>query len=160
MSFKDKLSNFGKKFLEYSKAILKNMDDDHISESSAQCAYYIMLSFVPFVILLLTLLQYTNISAEQLFFIISELVPNNMNGFVLGVVKEIYSKSLGTISISLIFTLFAATRGFYALIKGLHQIYNYSDSKKRSAVYLRLMSLLKTFIFIVFLVIRIGWNGF
>lgn len=160
MNIKDKLSIFFEDFWESIKKIIKNLEDDHISESSAQCAYYIMLSFVPFVILFLTLLQYTNITADQLFNIISEMVPENMNGFVLGIVKEIYSKSIGTISISLIFTLYASAKGLYALIKGLHKIYNFSDSRKRSFIYLRFISLVKTLVFIIFIIVRISWNGF
>ena len=33
----------------------KNMKEDHISESSAQCAYYTILSFIPFFVNTLTL---------------------------------------------------------------------------------------------------------
>lgn len=36
--------------------ILNNMREDHISEYSAQCAYYVILSFIPFIILLITLI--------------------------------------------------------------------------------------------------------
>lgn len=160
MKIKDKLSIFFENSFENIKKILKNMEEDHISESSAQCAYYIMLSFVPFVILFLTLLQYTSISSDQLFNVISEIVPNSMNVFVLEIVKEIYSKSIGTISISLIFTLYAAAKGLYALIKGLHKVYNYSDSRKRSIIYLRFISLVKTLFFILIIIIRFSWNGF
>ena len=39
------------KVLEKTKIILKNMTEDHISESAAQCAYYVILSFIPFLIL-------------------------------------------------------------------------------------------------------------
>lgn len=31
-----------------------NMNKDHISESSAQCSYYTILSFIPFIILVIT----------------------------------------------------------------------------------------------------------
>ena len=41
--------------------VLSNTTDDHVSEYSAQCSYYTILSFIPFVVLLITLIQYTNI---------------------------------------------------------------------------------------------------
>ena len=110
--------------------MLNNIEKDHINELSAQCSYYVILSFIPFVILLLTLIQYTAIQQEQLFDIISKFIPSSMNEMVIGIVREVYSKSVGTISISLIFTLLSAYRGLFALIKGLHVIYNYSDHKK------------------------------
>ena len=58
--------------------ILNNMREDHISEYSAQCAYYVILSFIPFIILLITLIQYTSIEQQQLFDIISNLIPSSM----------------------------------------------------------------------------------
>lgn len=130
-----------------------NMKKDRISASAAQCAYYVILSFIPFVILLLTLIQYTNIEPQQLFNIISKVIPQNMSEMVLGVIMEVYSKSIGTISISLIFTLFSADRGLYALIKGLRLVYNFNNNEEKSFIYLKLMSLLKTVVFIIIMVV-------
>lgn len=133
--------------------ILKNIEKDHINASAAQCAYYVILSFIPFVILLLTLIQYTSIQPNQLFNIISKVIPDNMNEIVLGVIMEVYSKSIGTISISLIFTLFSADRGLYTLTKGLHIVYKFNTNEEKSFIYLKLMSLLKTITFIVIMAV-------
>lgn len=135
------------------QTILDNMEKDHINEFSAQCAYYVILSFIPFIILLLTLIQYTNIEQHQLFDIISKLIPSSMNEIVLGIVKEVYSKSVGTVSISLIFTLLSADKGLFALIKGLHLVYNYSSHKRKSMLYLKITSILKTMVFIILVAI-------
>lgn len=129
--------------------LLDNMSKDHVSEYSAQCAYYVILSFIPFIILLLTLIQYTNIESGQLFEALSNIIPDSMNEMVLGIVREVYSKSIGTVSISLIFTLFSADKGLFALSKGLHLIYNFTDNKNKSWIYLKVMSLFQTIIFII-----------
>lgn len=106
--------------LKMIKTILNNMKEDHIGELAAQCAYYVILSFIPFTILLLTLIQYTNVEPQQLFDIISNIIPSYMNERVLGVIREVYSKSIGTMSISLIFMLFAVDKGLFALMRELH----------------------------------------
>lgn len=36
------------------------------------------------------------------------------------IIREVYSKSIGTVSISLIFMLFAADKGLFALMRELH----------------------------------------
>lgn len=136
--------------------ILDNMKKDHISESSAQCAYYVILSFIPFVILLLTLIQYTNIEKQQLFEILSNIIPENANEMIMGIIREVYSKSIGTISITLIFTLFSADAGLFALTKELHLIYNFNENKKKSAIVLRLISLLQIIIFIIVVTLGLG----
>lgn len=142
-----------KEKLEPVQEILDNMGKDHISEYSAQCAYYIILSFIPFIILLLTLIQYTSIEQQQLFDILSRLIPSSMSEMVLGVVREVYSKSVGTVSISLIFTLLASDKGLFALVKGLHSVYNFSDNKRKSMIYLKLTSILKTAVFVIIVAI-------
>ena len=76
-----------------------------------------------------------------------------MSEIVLGIVREVYSKSVGTVSISLIFTLLSADRSLFALVKGLHLVYNYSDNKRKSMIYLRLTSIIKTIIFIILVAI-------
>ena len=135
------------------ETILTNMKEDHVSEYSAQCAYYTILSFIPFIILLITLIQYTNVDQQTLFDIISKIIPSGMNEMVLGIVKEVYSKSIGTISASIIFTLWSAGKGLFALIKGLHSVYSVKDKKSNSLIYLKLMSIVQTIIFIVLITI-------
>lgn len=130
-----------------------NISKDNISAYSAQSSYYTILSFIPFLILLITLIQYTSIEQQTLFNVISKIIPSSMNEFVLGIVKEVYSKSIGTISISIIFTLWSAGKGLLALIKGLHSVYNIKDKKSNSAIYLKLMSIVQTIVFIVLITI-------
>ncbi len=146
--------NIKRKFTSI-QTVLNNMKIDNISGLSAQCAYYVILSFIPFIILLLTLIQYTNIQEQELFSIISRVIPSSMNEMVLEIIREVYSQSIGTISISLIFTLFSADKGLFALIKGLHLVYNFNENKRKSMIYLKITSILKTTIFIVLVVIGV-----
>ena len=144
--------NFKEKYKMVQK-IFENMREDHVSEFSAQCSYYTILSFIPFVILLITLIQYTNIDQQTLFDVIAKIVPSSMNEFVLGIIREVYSKSIGTISVSIIFTLWSAGKGLFALMKGLHSVYNINGEKEKSVIYLRLMSIIETVIFIVLIML-------
>ena len=132
--------------------LTENMKRDHISESAAQCSYYTILSFIPFVILLITLIQYTGIAPQALFDVISKVIPSSMSEMVLGIVQEVYSKSLGTISISIIFTLWSAGIGFYALTAGLQTVYQTKSKKITSYIYLRVKVLLETILFIIMIV--------
>ena len=149
----NKLNFSIQKNIKFFDRILKNSEEDHISEYSAQCSYYTILSFIPFLILLITLIQYTNIEQQTLFDVISKIIPSSMNEFVLGIVKEVYSKSIGTISISVIFTLWSAGKGLFALTKGLHSVYNTDEDSEKSVIYLRIVALIETIIFIVLIMV-------
>ena len=139
--------------IEKLNKLVDNMNNDHISESSAQCAYYTILSFIPFLILLITLIQYTGIEPKTLFDAISKIIPSSMNEMVLNIVQEVYSKSIGTISISIIFTIWSAGRGLYALTKGLQKVYNTDDKENASYLYLRVKAIIETILFIILIVI-------
>ncbi len=144
--------NFKKKYRTIEK-LFNNMKKDHVSECSAECSYYTILSFIPFVILVLTLIQYTNIAPQTLFEAISKLIPSSMNEMVLGIVQEVYSKSIGTISISIIFTIWAAGKGLFALTKGLQFVYHIDSEEKASYIYLRAKAIIETIIFIILIVL-------
>lgn len=144
--------NFKEKYKIIQK-LFANMKKDHVSECSAECSYYTILSFIPFVILVLTLIQYTNIAPQTLFEAISKLIPSSMNEMVLGIVQEVYSKSIGTISISIIFTIWAAGKGLFALTKGLQFVYHIDSEEKASYIYLRVKAIIETIIFIILIVL-------
>ena len=143
---------FLKKNFELIKKILNNQKEDDISGLSAQCAYYTILSFVPLIILVITLIQYTSIDPKTLLNIVSKIVPSNMHQFILEIIQEIYSKSIGTISISLIFTTWSAGKGVFALGKGLKRIYK-TENKKETYIYLRLTAFIQTILFIILIVL-------
>lgn len=150
-----RIFNFINKYRSKYKIIEKictNINEDNISAYSAQCSYYTILSFIPFIILLITSIQYTNIEQETLFNAISKVIPASMNEFVLGIVREVYSKSVGTISISIIFTIWSAGRGLFALNKGLNSVYDIDDKKSNSLLYIKIKSIIQTISFIILII--------
>ena len=124
------------------KDFFANLNKHHISEYTAQCAYYTILSFIPFLILIVTLVQYTGISQQSLLSIIQSIIPETMSDEAFNILQEVYSKSVGTISISAIFVLWSAMKGFYALSKGLHSVYE--TDKDYSYLRIRLKSFITT----------------
>ena len=119
-------------------------------------AISIMSTSIPFIILLITMIQYTSIEQQAIFDAISKIIPSSMNDMVVGIVREVYSKSIGTISISIIFTLWSAGKGLYALAKGLQSVYKTKGENRLDFIYLRLKSLVETIIFIFLIAVRIN----
>ena len=80
--------------------------------------------------------------------IIQTIIPTSMSDSAIGIVQEVYSKSLGTISVSAIFLLWSARKGFYALSKGLHKAYD----TKNNYLKLQLKSLTTTFLLVILII--------
>ena len=143
------MKEFIKKNYKNVKILLNNIDKDHVGEYSSQCSYYTILSFIPFAILLITMVQYTGINQNTLFNILSNIIPSSMEEMVIGIIQEVYSKSIGTISISIIFILWPAGKGLYALINGIQSIYHTEGEQGYSYIYLRIKSIVETIAFIM-----------
>ena len=132
---------------------LKKLEKHHVNEYAVQCAYYVILAFIPFLILLFSLIQYTSIAKEAIYFLAEDIIPGNISDFVEGVIKEASFKSIGTLSLSIVFTLWSAGKGFFALCKGFHYIYE--TPKEYNYWYLKLKSIICIIIFILMTVIAL-----
>lgn len=136
------------------KYLIEKINKNSIAEHAAGCAYYTILAFIPLIMLILTLTKYIGIEQEALFFIFNELIPSNMlNDAVLSIVEEVYSKSLGTITISAIFILWSAGRGFFALCKGLNSAYEVEETNK--FMKFRIRAIICTVVFIISVVLTL-----
>lgn len=146
-----------KKIIKKINKIFKKIEEDHVGEYAAECAFFTILSFIPFIIFFLTLIQYTNLERETIYFWLKEVVPNNMYGIISTVIDEVYSKSVGTISIALIVALWSASKSFYYLSKGLRKIYK--SKKQNNNIFTRIEGIIYTIVFacsiIAFLIIMV-----
>ena len=140
-----------KTILDKIEYISNKLKEDNVSEYAAECAYFTILSFIPFIIFFLTLIQFTNVDKESIFYWISQMVPTTMENIILGVIDEVYAKSVGTISIAAIFALWSASRGFYYLSKGLRKIYD-TESSELTAI-IRFEGIFYTLVFVIAIIL-------
>lgn len=97
----------------------------NIAATSAQIAYYWVLAFFPFLILVISLLSYTPIPTELLMSYISKIVPSTLNPFIEVTVNQFIAyRSTTLLSFSVLFTLWSGGTAINALTKGIHAAYN------------------------------------
>ena len=119
----------------------KKIKDHEIAEFAAQSAFFTILSIIPFTIIFISLIKYINIDKSTLLFYAKEIIPDSFDDFSIGIIEEIYSKTFTTISISIAFTLWSASKGFTALMRGFHKIYELDPKNK---IYFKFRSLIFT----------------
>ena len=137
-----------KKIINKVKILMEDINISYISQHAASCAYYTILAFIPLILLILTLTKYFGIDESFFIYVLEGMIPGDiLNDAVISIVKEVQSKSLGTITISALVTLWSAGRGFFALCKGLSSAYNVEYENK--FMQFRVRALLSTIIFIV-----------
>lgn len=134
------------------KNFIKKIKTDRISEYSAESAYYIVLSIIPFTLVFISLIQYINIDKDTLIYYAKQIIPITFQEMSLSIIEEIYSKTITTLSISIIFTIWSASKGFFSVMKGISDIY---EIEVKSFLYHKIRAFIFTIIFISLLVVTL-----
>lgn len=136
------------------KAFLKKLREDTISAFAAQTAFFVILSFLPFLIFLLTLLKFLPIRAEALLAGVHSLFPPAIHDFIGLLLQEVLHKTSGALlSISVVTALWSASRGVLVIIQGMNAVYG--NKETRNYFVLRLLSVGYTLIFAVVLLLTL-----
>ncbi len=125
-------------------AFHKKYKEDKVALYAAQSSFFIIVSFFPFLMLLLSILQYTSIRESYLLSLVNSTLPLKIQPLIITLISEIYASSSVTLtSITAISAIWAAGKGFVSLIRGLNNIYG-TESRARNFFMLRIYSILYT----------------
>lgn len=125
--------------------------DDHVAAFSAQAAFFIIISFFPFIMLLLSIIQFFPIEESEMLRLFTQAFPIAVNSMIVTVIDEIYHPTSSTIiSVTAITTLWSAGKGFLAIMKGLNAVYEIKET--RHYFLLRAISAFYTLIFAIMLI--------
>ncbi len=131
----------------------KKIDDDHVAAFSAQAAFFIIISFFPFIMLLLSIIQFFPIEESSMLRIFTEIFPTAIHSLIISIITEIYDSAASTtiISVTVITILWSAGKGFLAVMRGLNSVYEINET--RNSLLLRAIAALYTLIFAVMVLI-------
>ena len=143
------------------RTILEVFQEHRLNAAAAHAAFFIILSFIPCIILLFSLLQFTSIDKVDILVMVQNIVPNNMLTLVTGIIGEAYQKTATTISLSALTAVWSAGRGMMALTQGLQWIAGIRETRNYFAVRLRatLYTVVLLLSIIVFLLLGVFGNA-
>ncbi len=97
---------------------------------AAQLTYYSILAFFPFLIFLVTLINYTPIASERALNDLSKLLPTLVYELGLDAVNEATFTHHGTfLSFGMLAALWVSSNGMNAVIRGLNKAYNKKETR-------------------------------
>lgn len=109
--------------------IVKVKNDD-IFALGSQLAYYLILSFFPFLIFLMTLVGFSNLNSGEILDGLRTILP--MNVFTLidkTVIEVVDTQNSGLLGASIVLTIWSASSGFRAVTKGLNKAYDIKENR-------------------------------
>lgn len=122
-----KESSIGKFILE----LIKRIQEDEVMLVGAQLAYYLIMSFFPFLIFLLNIAAFTPLGQESVMNELFSILPNDATELLRPIITDIVSsKSASLLSFSLILALWSGSNGINALIKAMGSAFDIENNYK------------------------------
>jgi membrane protein len=110
--------------------LIVKVKNDDIFALASQLAYYLMLAFFPFLIFVITLIGFINLNESDVLDGLSSLLPISVFELIESTIIEIIgSQNTGLLGISILLTIWTASSGFRAVIKGINKAYNIEDDR-------------------------------
>lgn len=136
------------------KEIFKRYLEDEIPRSSAELAYFFLLSLFPFLLFLLTLIAFLPIPQSQFLSIIEEFAPiETMNLIKSNLSFLLSSHNEKLLGASILAAIWSASNGIMAIVRALNIAYDVKES--RSFLVARLMAIMLTFAMIFVIIIAL-----
>lgn len=148
---KDKSRSFLRKTIIFLAMFVKKIGEDDIFALGAQLAYYMILSFIPFLMFLMTLIGFSHLNSDYVLHLLSNVMPTAAYDLIQSTVIEVVEREqTGLLWISIGLAIWVSSSGFKAVIKGLNKAYGVKET--RSYIKLKLTSIIYT-IFLALVII-------
>ncbi len=135
------------------KDFANKMQKKNMAAFAGSTAFFLILSLIPLLILLSSLLPYTSLTEQDLVRVITEITPDFADDIIVRLVSEAYEESIAVFSISALVTIWAGALGMMALIRGLNIIYDVDE--RRNYFYLRFIAALYTIAMVVIVLVML-----
>ena len=132
---------------------IKKCKNDNISAFAAQSAFFIILSMIPFLMLFISLIQYTPVKKAMVMEVVNEMMPDYLAPLLISILHEMYSRSIGIISVTAIIAIWASAKGIQYLSNGLNAVHGITET--RNYFVLRLRAVVYTLVLILAIILSL-----
>ena len=136
------------------KPFYKKIVFDNIFAIAGQSAFFLILSAVPLLMFSVSILQSMHLSAETLGDFLGDTYSSTQISEWFKSLNDMYTAPTSISIITLIATLWSASKGLHAITNGLNRVHNTYES--RTWLSLRLHAMLHTFVFLMIIAVTIG----
>ncbi len=126
----------------------------NVSAYAAQTAFFVLLAFFPFIMLVLETIKFLPFTEIELLKLILSVTPDSLDNAITELVTELYESDSNVIPLTVITTLWSSSKGVYSLMNCMNSIYNCTEN--RSYFRRRGLAILYTIIFLAVFVFSVG----
>lgn len=130
----------------------------HVGAYAAQAAYFFILSLIPIILLLLTMVRYTPVTKADVMTAVVQVFPTTVDSLITSIVNQVYNQSGTIIPITILVALWSAGKGVLSISTGLNTIYGCPET--RNYFYLRIRATLYTVLFLIAILLLLVMSVF
>ena len=151
-----------KKFIIRTYKIFKSFFDrmraNHVDVYSASAAFYLFISFVPFILALFAIVPFTPLTEDMVIESVEYILPRQFEDFAISLINEVYDNHFTILSIAAITALWSAARGLMSIRRGFDEIFHIMEPF--NYVIIRLKSSGYTFMMVLVMVAELTFGAF
>lgn len=131
--------------------LIKKCRDDEINAYAAQSALFIILSGIPFLIVILSFFKLTPLSMSDLYSAIRAVCPPYFQALLISMIEEMYDQSAGLLSVTAVAAVCSAAKGIQYMTNGFNNVLGLEEN--RNWFVMRFWAIVYTLVFAVVLIL-------
>lgn len=141
-----------KQKIRIARGFIKQMSMANVGAYASSAAFFIFLSLIPIIILVLSILPFTPLQKSDLLTAV-QLMPAPMIPLMVALIDSLYNSTVGVISLAALMTVWSAGKGMLALVRGLNAMNGVIED--RNYFVQRLMASFYTVVMLVLLIVSL-----
>lgn len=110
--------------------LIVKVQKDDVFALASQLAYYLVLSFFPFMLFLMTLVGFSKLSSGDILGQLSVMLPKSVIELTQSTIMEVFDNQYtGLLGISIILMMWTSSSAFKAIIKSINKAYNFKENR-------------------------------
>lgn len=141
--------------LDFIIYLIVKIKNDDIFALASQLAYYLILSFFPFLIFLMTIVGASALDSIEILDGLRTILPSTVFDLVASIIREVVdTKYKGLLGVSVILTIWSASSGFRAVIKGVNKAHDIKET--RSFIKRSIIAIIFTFVLVMVIILTLA----
>lgn len=144
------------KFIGHIVHFINKSSRDNISAIAGQSAFFIILSFVPFLMFAFAILSFFNIPKSLFDSYLGNILPEYISSYINQIIYSSYKSAVGVAFTTIILALWSSGKGIYSITEGIRVIYKLPN--RHNWFVKRILSMGYTFL--LFIVVLLAFTVF
>lgn len=132
---------------------IATVNSHHTGAYAAQAAYFFVLSLIPIILLLLSMVRYTDLTRDVVMNAVLQVFPDSVVSLLRSILNQVYRVSENMIPVTAVVALWSAGKGVLSVTSGLNCIY--SNIETRNYFYLRIRASIYTVLFLAAIILSL-----